>query len=112
MASKTLVTVICDLPHPRETAATESLSFGIDGNAYQIDVCAKHAGELRAHITALIEHARRVSAARPRRGRAGRGGTDRERNGEIREWARQHGHTVNGRGRIPASARREYQATH
>jgi hypothetical protein len=34
--------------------------------------------------------------------------TDRERNTAIREWARQHGHKVADRGRIPANVIEAY----
>jgi Lsr2 len=35
--------------------------------------------------------------------------TDRERTTAIREWARQHGHKVADRGRIPASVIDAYE---
>ena len=40
MAQKTVVTVVCDLPHDDEVEGSESVSFAFDGNAYEIDLCA------------------------------------------------------------------------
>ena len=42
MAQKTVVTVVCDLPHDGEVEGTESVSFAFDGNAYEIDLCGPH----------------------------------------------------------------------
>src|SRR5712692_8366321 len=100
MAHKTVVTVVCDLPHDDEVEGTESVSFAFDGNAYEIDLCAVHSKELRDKVGAFAEHARRpVAGGRRRKSRTGPG---RELSSEIRDWARQHGHKVSERGRIPA----------
>jgi hypothetical protein len=110
MAQKTVVTVVCDLPHEGEIEGTESVSFGFDGNAYEIDLCETHSKELREKVGAFADHARRVTgAARRRKARTGPG---RERSSEIRDWARQHGHKVSERGRIPATIIVEYEAAH
>ena len=113
MASRSVITLICDIPHPKETKATEALSFGFDGRAYDIDLCAEHGQELRTHITSLVEHARRTADRRH-----GREDTRtytarsaaRERNTLIREWARTQGHPVSDRGRLSRSLIQEYQA--
>jgi hypothetical protein len=39
-------------------------------------------------------------------------GSARERDSHIREWAKQRGHKVSERGRIPASIIAEYEASH
>ncbi|MGN6791717.1 MAG: histone-like nucleoid-structuring protein Lsr2 [Streptosporangiaceae bacterium] len=110
MAQKTVVTVVCDLPHSGEVEGTESVSFAFDGNAYEIDLCEPHSKELREKIGAFADHARRATAGR-RRGK-GRSGPGRERSSEIREWARQRGHKVSERGRIPGNIIAEYEASH
>jgi hypothetical protein len=110
MAQKTVVTVVCDLPHDGEIEGTESVSFGFDGNQYEIDLCEPHSKELREKMGAFADHARRISAGgRRRKARSSQG---RERSAEIREWARQRGHKVSERGRIPASIVAEYEAAH
>jgi hypothetical protein len=114
MAQKTVVTVVCDLPHEGEIEGNETVSFAFDGASYEIDVCSAHAKELHDTFAAYAEHARRVSAVAAggrRRGRS-RSGPGRERSSEIRAWARQRGHKVSERGRIPASIISEYEASH
>jgi hypothetical protein len=113
MAQKTVVTVVCDLPHDGEIEGNESVSFAFDGASYEIDVCTAHAKELHDTFAAYAEHARRVSAAAVTgRRRKARTGPGRERSSEIRAWARQRGHKVSERGRIPATIISEYEASH
>ncbi len=109
MAQRTVVTVVCDLPHDGEVEGTESVSFGFDGNAYEIDLCGPHSKELREKVGAFADHARKAATGRRRKSRTGPG---RERSSEIREWARQQGKKVSERGRIPASIIAEYEAAH
>lgn len=110
MAQKTVVTVICDLPHQGEVEGSESVSFAFDGTGYEIDLCGPHAKELREKVGAFADHARRASGAGRRR--KARSGPGRERSSEIRDWARQRGHKVSERGRIPAKIVQEYEAAH
>jgi len=65
---------------------------------------------LRNCTREYTSHARKVSATgRRRRVRTGPG---RQRSAEIRAWARQRGHQVGERGRIPATIIQEYEAWH
>jgi hypothetical protein len=118
MAQKTVVTVVCDLPHDGEAEGNETVSFAFDGASYEIDVCTAHAKDLHDTFAAYAERARRVSAAAAAvvtgggRRRKARTGPGRERSSEIRAWARQRGHKVSERGRIPASIISEYEASH
>lgn len=112
MAQKTVVTLIDDLD---EGTADETVSFGIDGSHYEIDLSAKNAAELRDALAKYVANARRASGrssragtSAPRRGRSGRG--DREQTQAIREWARQHDYKVGEKGRIPAHIIEAYNA--
>ena len=110
MAQKTVVTVVCDLPHDDEVEGRETVAFSFDGTAYEIDVCTSHAKELHDKFSDYTDNARKVSATgRRRRARSGPG---RERSAEIRAWARNRGHKVSERGRIPATIIAEYEASH
>jgi hypothetical protein len=110
MAQKTVVTVVCDLPHDDEAEGRETVAFSFDGTAYEIDVCTSHAKELHDKFGEYTDNARKVSAAgRRRRTRSGPG---RERSAEIRAWARNRGYKVSERGRIPATIIAEYEASH
>jgi hypothetical protein len=111
MVQKTVVTVVCDLPHDGEIEGNETVSFSVDGTGYEIDVCSAHAKELHDFFGGYIEHSRRVSGSGARRRKA-RTGPGRERSSEIRQWARERGDKVSERGRIPASIIQEYEASH
>src|SRR6201986_858663 len=89
---------------------TETVSFGVDGSSYEIDLSAAKADKIRKELPLYIDKARKVSA--PPRRRRPRTGPGRQRSAEIREWAKQRGYHVNERGRIPASIVSEYEASH
>ena len=82
MAQKVKVTVVCDLPHDGEVEGEETVQFSFDGAAYEIDVCAKHAKELRDKVSPFVDHARKASTVGRRR--RARGGPGRERSAEIK----------------------------
>ncbi|MDT4913115.1 MAG: hypothetical protein QOC66_2243 [Pseudonocardiales bacterium] len=112
MAQKTIVQLIDDID---QGAAEETVSFGLDGTNYEIDLSAKNAAKLRDSLATYVANARRSSrsAGRPggggsRRGRGARG--DREQTQAIREWARKNGHKVGEKGRIPAHILEAYNS--
>ena len=80
--------------------AKETVRFAVEGTNYEIDLNAKNAAAFRKQLGSYIEHARR----------AGRIAASRQRSGDIRAWAKEHGLAVNERGRIPATAMEQYQA--
>lgn len=88
--------------------AVETISFGLEGVAYEIDLNEANAAKLRESFSGYVEAGRKVSGRR----RAGRpSGTPtsrREELGKIRAWARENGYEVADRGRISASIREAY----
>ena len=107
MAQKVQVLLVDDLDGGE---ASETVSFSLDGTAYEIDLSSGNAGKLRKDFAQYIDHARMGGGGgRRRRARTGPG---RERSAEIRAWARQRGHKVSERGRIPATIIQEYEASH
>ena len=88
--------------------ADETVRFGFDGSEYQIDLSAKNARAFRKQLQPYVEHARK-SVSGPVR-RATRTAAGRQRSGDIRAWAREHGIAVNARGRIPAHVTERYLA--
>jgi hypothetical protein len=85
----------------------ETLRFAFEGTDYEIDLNAKNAVALRKLLAPYLEHARRVGRAPAR---AGRTAASRQRSGDIRAWAKEHGLQVSERGRIPASVVEQYHA--
>jgi len=109
MAQRVQVILVCDL-HGDETPGTETMTFGVDGTSYELDLCNQHAAELRESL------ARYVGVARKSTGRGAGSGRRRSRRGgsgeaaRIREWARSQGLRVPERGRVPAELAEKYAA--
>ena len=91
--------------------ATQSVAFGVDGLAYQIDLNDKHADELRANLSAFVGVARRV---RHEPGHVRNGASsvarDKDRNSAIRQWALDEGVELPSRGRIAGAVQAAYDA--
>jgi hypothetical protein len=110
MARKVEVRLIDDLD---STPADESITFGLDGTDYEIDLSSKHAKELRGALERYISAAKRVGRGRGPAGvRSGRRSSraDREQNQAIREWAQRKGLEIAPRGRIAQAVLEQYQA--
>ena len=93
------------------TEAAETVQFGLDGVAYEIDLSDGHASELREGLSTWVGHARKVGnnrAVRRSAGGTGRATVDREQLNKIREWGRANGHTVSDRGRVSQALQDAY----
>jgi hypothetical protein len=88
--------------------AAETVRFGFGGADYEIDLSKKNAAAFRKLLAPFIEHARKAGRSQGRR--PARTAASRQRSGDIRAWAKDHGLTVSERGRIPASVVEQYQA--
>jgi len=103
MAQKVTVALEDDLD---AGPADETVRFGIGGAEYEIDLGTKNAAAFRQQLAPFIEHARKAGRGQPRR--AARTARSRQRSGDIRVWAKQHGIAISERGRIPASVAEQY----
>jgi hypothetical protein len=87
--------------------AVETVTFALDGVSYEIDLNEKNAARLRDALAPFVGTGRRIAGRSGGAGRArraqGQGRSGGNRTAEIREWARNNGHKVNDRGRIPAA---------
>ena len=102
--------------------AAGTVSFAIDGRAYEIDLSEDNAARLRDSLASFVAAARKSGGARAAAGRrapkmAERSGPrsqplDREQTAAIRAWARQNGHEVSDRGRISETVLDAFQAAH
>jgi hypothetical protein len=110
MAQKVQVMLLCDLDGG-DVDAEETLQFSLGNTTYEVDVCAKHAQQLREGLEPFVEHGRKVSgnSSSPRRQRTT---GSRQQTADIRSWAKDKGIHVNDRGRIPANVVKEYQSAH
>jgi hypothetical protein len=106
MAQKVTVSLQDDLDGG---PAAETVRFALAGSEFEIDLSERNARKFRQQITPFLEHARRagkIGGTRP----ASRGAASRARTSRIRAWARDHGMTINDRGRIPANVIEQYEA--
>lgn len=92
------------------TPAEETVTFGLDGTTYEIDLNAANAAKLRDALGLYVGHARKVTSSGPRRRATKTADTGGASAREIRDWARSNGHTVPERGRIPAEVRAAFEA--
>jgi Lsr2 len=98
-----------------QVEASETVRFGVDGRAYEIELSARHASELRSMVSRYISAARTIRSA-PSRARQQppsrrRTQMDPEQSRRIRSWAMQRGLLASPRGRIPQHVVAEYEAT-
>lgn len=109
MAQKVNIVLVDDLDG---SEASETVSFGLDGTTYEIDLNDANAAKLRDALATYVGHGRKVGAA-PRRGRrsASANGTGPSAK-EIRDWARSNGFDVPDRGRVSAEVREAYDKAH
>ncbi len=124
MARRETVVYSCDLHDGDMTEDVETVAFGLDGQAYEVDACEAHRQELHDAFAPYVGAARKAggsAGSAPRRATrgtsrpaapSGGGGADREEVQRIREWAREQGHKVSERGRLSSSVLEAYRAAH
>ena len=112
MAQKTIVELTDDVDGD---LADETVSFELDGVAFEIDLSAKNSEKLREALAPYIAAARRTSGRRASGSApapASRPVSDRQQNQAIREWAVAQGMKISERGRIPSNVLDAYHAAH
>jgi predicted transcriptional regulator len=97
------------------TEPATTISFGLDGKAYEIDLAEANTARLREALAPFLAAARKQPRAysAPRSiatAPKAKPSVDREQNDAIREWARKREFTVKDRGRIPAAVLEAYHA--
>jgi hypothetical protein len=99
-----------------EIGEGETVHFSLNGAAYEIDLSAEHAEELRAALEPYISAGRRTgsstSAARSSSTSSRKRPARNPEVAAIRAWANDNGYTLSERGRIPAPVVEAYNAAH
>jgi Lsr2 len=105
MAIKTVTELVDDVDGK---PADETVSFGLDGVQYEIDLATDNAEALREALAPYQEVARRTGG---RRGviRPIKVATEVDTKA-VRAWAASNGIELNGRGRIPGHVVEQYRA--
>ena len=110
MAQKVNIVLVDDLDG---TEATETVTFGLDGTTYEIDLNDANAAALREAMSGYVGHARKVTGGTRRGRRSGGGSSSTSSNTkDVREWAKSQGMDVSERGRISADVQQAYDAAH
>ncbi|MGI9157443.1 MAG: histone-like nucleoid-structuring protein Lsr2 [Marmoricola sp.] len=111
MAQKVNIVLVDDID---QSEADETVSFGLDGKDYVIDLNTEHAGALRDALAPYVGHARPAGGGGGRRTGGRKNGSSRTSSsaGDIREWAKANGREVSERGRISSEVREAYAAAH
>lgn len=113
MATQTTITLTDDISGGK---ADETVTFGLDGHTYEIDLTKKNATGLRKALETYVEHGRRAARtpaaerSMPRRGR--RTSAQGPNPAHVREWAGQNGIEISTRGRVATSVIDAYLEAH
>ncbi|MGX5718017.1 histone-like nucleoid-structuring protein Lsr2 [Arthrobacter sp. MAHUQ-56] len=86
------------------TPAKHSVSITYKGSEYTLDLSQENADRLDNALEPFLSKATRTGK---KRARASAG--DKAKNDSIRDWARENGHDIPMRGRIPESIRAAYE---
>ncbi|MFI5888113.1 Lsr2 family protein [Streptomyces sp. NPDC051554] len=106
MAQQTIIQLLDDLDG---SEASETVVFGLDGKTYEIDLNEKNAAKLRKALASYVDKGRKMNQARGgRRGGATQAAAGSGDTALIRAWAKENGHEVNDRGRVPADIKEAY----
>jgi hypothetical protein len=105
MATRTITSLVDDVD---QSEAVETLTFGIEGVTYEIDLSEKNAKKLRDDLAPWVAKARRTGGRRSTVRKSGT--TDKQQISGVRAWLKEHGHDVSERGRIPAKLQELYHA--
>lgn len=107
MAQKVHIVLVDDLDG---SEASQTVSFGLDGANYEIDLTDDHAAALREALAPYVGHARKVGRGGSAKKSAAKAAGNGASAAEVRDWARSNGYDVPDRGRIPAEVRDAFDA--
>ncbi|MCW2826674.1 MAG: hypothetical protein JWQ67_290 [Marmoricola sp.] len=111
MAKTTIVQVSDDLDG---SANASEVRFAFKGTEYTIDLSSKNRKAFEKALRPYIEAGTRVSGRRPdtsRSARPKRAGASSVDLAAVRAWAKENGHQVSDRGRLPKAVLDAYAAT-
>jgi hypothetical protein len=110
MARTTIVQISDDLDG---SANASEVRFGFEGTEYSIDLSSKNRKALEKVLRPYVEAGRKVSGRSARSGRSTRtkSASDASELAAVRAWAKENGHQVSDRGRLPKSVLDAYSAT-
>lgn len=105
MAQKVITMLVDDLDGGE---GAETVSFALDGAAYEIDLSEQNASSLRKALDEYVMHARKVGGQARNASRTPR--TKDVDTSAVRAWAASNGIKVSDRGRVSASVLDQFRA--
>ncbi|GIF69333.1 Lsr2 family protein [Asanoa ishikariensis] len=114
MAKETIVKLVDDIDG---STATQTVTFALDGVAFEIDLSDDNASKLRQALEPFVEAATKVTASGARHTRtviSARGESLRKQTQAIRAWGKKYGpqlglDPVSDRGAVPQRVRDAYE---
>lgn len=103
MARKTVAQYFSDLSGSEIRGDNPTARFALGGVTYEIDLTAEEQAQLRSALEPYISAGRKASSRRRTGGPSPK---------DVRAWAREHGHQIPARGRIPGTILEAYAASH
>lgn len=105
MAQRVLVTLSDDIDGGE---ASQTVTFGLDGKSYEIDLSDANAEKLRGTLAPYVEAGRK----RAKSGKAYRRTSIAPDPRAVRAWAESNGFKVPPRGRLPRKIYEAFNASH
>ena len=103
MAKRTIVQLVDDTDG---SEAAETLTVGLEGVNYELDLSDKNAKKLREQLAPWLAAARKTGGRQATKSKT----TSNMDLKAVRAWAASNGVEVSSRGRVPASVIEQYQA--
>jgi hypothetical protein len=111
MAQQQTITYVDDIDGKEVTDNdSPTVTFGLDGTTYEIDLGDKNQEKLRKALEPYINAGRKVSGQRTNGRKATKATQSGPSAADIRGWAQEQGLDVPSRGRIPQEVRDAYEA--
>jgi hypothetical protein len=104
MAKRTIVQLVDDTDG---SVAAETLTVGLEGVSYELDLSDQNAKKLREQLAPWLAAARKTGGRQATKSKATSNNVDLK---AVRAWAASNGIEVSSRGRVPASVIEQYQA--
>lgn len=108
MAKKVTTSFVDDIDG---SDAEGTVTFSYDSKLYEIDLSSANKKKLEAALEPYIKAGRSAGGSRRSSGSSSRAGI-RTDSSAIRAWAKDNGHEVSERGRVPTSVIEAYDAAH
>lgn len=103
MAQKVTTTFVDDLDGTEKDVKT--VTFGLDGTTFEIDLGPKNEEKLRAALAEFVAAGRKIRGGSAKAAKSSQSGPSAA---DVRAWATANGFAVPDRGRIPADVRAAY----